>query len=118
MIDKELQNKLQNITYLLNKIAASAGVIKTNSGESEETESQILIDLGTAIGVLNDLKGYGSTDNTNIADIKTNTTNIYNLLNDRLLNRVVLSRADYDALVNGGTVDADTLYYVIESQSN
>ena len=48
----------------------------------------------------------------------TDIHNIYTLLDDRLVKKLWITRADYDALVLAGEVDPEVLYIVIESQSN
>ena len=59
---------------------------------------------------------------TNIATVTTATGtavgNIYTLLDDRLVKKLWITRADYDQLVLDDEVDPETLYIVIESQSN
>lgn len=56
---------------------------------------------------------------TNIATVTTAqgtaVGNIYTLLDDRLVKKLWITRADYDALA---TKDPEVLYIVIESQSN
>ena len=54
-------------------------------------------------------------DDPNIANINTKTNAIYTLLDNRLVKKLWITRADYDALA---TKDPETLYIVIESQSN
>ena len=118
MIDRELQTRLHDIVYLLNKLANSSSAIKDNTSGDSTSQETIEQDLDSIISSLTSLISSTGNNGQAITDIKNKTNDIYSVLNDRLVKKVILTRAEYDALVNGGTVDDSTLYYVIESQNN
>ena len=118
MIDRELQTRLHDIIYLLNRLAVSSGAIKDNTAGSSTGQETIEQDLDSIISSLTSLVSSTGDNRQDISAIKAKTNDIYSVLNDRLVKKVILTRAEYDALVNRGTVDNDTLYYVIESQTN
>ena len=62
--------------------------------------------------------GGGGSEAGGIEDISNKTDAIYTLLDNRLVKKLWITRADYDQLVLDDEVDPETLYIVIESQSN
>lgn len=69
----------------------------------------------TIVDTLEDIQVDVTTIKNKVNNQDTNVTNIYNLLDERLVKKLWITRADYNALV---TKDPEVLYIVIESQSN
>ena len=76
---------------------------------------QLLSGIDKIIRQLDQLKIDVQLDDPNIGNISTKINAIYTLLDDRLVKKLWITRADYDALA---VKDPETLYIVIESQSN
>lgn len=100
----EVNNKLEAVKTKLDTLDVS---VKLDDPDIAQINSK-----------LGDVKTDVHTIATNSTSQGTDITNIYNLLDARLVEKQWITRADYDALVLAGEVDPEVLYIVIESQSN
>lgn len=75
-------------------------------------------DIAQINSKLGDVKTDVHTIATNSTSQGTELHSIYTMLDDRLVKKLWITRADYDQLVLDDEVDPETLYIVIESQSN
>ena len=75
-------------------------------------------DIAAINSKLGDVKTDVHTIATNSTSQGTELHSIYTMLDERLVKKLWITRADYDQLVLDDEVDPETLYIVIESQSN
>lgn len=75
-------------------------------------------DIAQINSKLGDVKTDVHTISTNSTSQGTELHSIYTILDERLVKKLWITRADYDQLVLDDEVDPETLYIVIESQSN
>ena len=113
-------NGLQSIIYYLRKLVngfdantqtSNGGGIEGVNGKLDDVKSK-LEDVKTK---LENLRVDVKADDIDIGEINVDTSDILTLLDERLVKKVWITRADYDALT---TKDPEVLYIVIESQSN
>lgn len=100
----EVNNKLEAVKTKLDTLDVSVKLDDT--------------DIAQINSKLGDVKTDVHTIATNSTSQGTELHSIYTMLDDRLVKKLWITRADYDQLVLDDEVDPETLYIVIESQSN
>ena len=113
-------NGLQSIIYYLRKLVngfdantqiSDGGGIEGVNGKLNDVKAK-LEDVKTK---LDNLRVDVKADDIDIGEINVDTSDILTLLDERLVKKLWITRADYNALA---VKDPETLYIVIESQSN
>lgn len=100
----EVNNKLEAVKTKLDTLDVS---VKLDDPDIAQINSK-----------LGDVKTDVHTIATNSTSQGTELHSIYTMLDERLVKKLWITRADYDQLVLDDEVDPETLYIVIESQSN
>lgn len=109
-------NGLQSIIYYLRKLVNGFDAnTQTSDGGGIAGVNAKLEDVKTK---LENLRVDVKADDIDIGEINVDTSDILTLLDNRLTKKLWITRADYDQLVLDDEVDPETLYIVIESQSN
>ena len=113
-------NGLQSIIHYLRKLVNGFdSETQTSNGGGIEGVNEKLNDVKSKLEdvktKLENLRVDVKADDIDIGEINVDTSDILTLLDDRLVKKLWITRADYDALA---TKDPEILYIVIESQSN
>ena len=108
---------LQTIIKLLRLIVSGSKVESTPGTTDDNNEFAGINDVYSVLNTklediktkLDNLRVDVKADDIDIGEINVDTSDILTLLDERLIKKLLISRADYDALA---TKDANTLYYI------
>lgn len=114
---------LQTIIKLLRLIVSGSKLGSTPSDTDDNNQFAGITDVYSVLDTklediktkLDNLRVDVKADDIDIGEINVDTSDILTLLDNRLVKKLWITRADYDALV---VKDPEVLYIVIESQSN
>ena len=116
--NRQLLSGIDKIIRQLDQLKIDVQLDDPNIASTKTNTDTIKADVATIKTTANSTKTNTDTIKSDVSNIKTKTADIYTLLDNRLVEKQWITRADYDALVLAGEVDPEVLYIVIESQSN
>ena len=113
--NRQLLSGIDKIIRQLDQLKIDVQLDDPNIGNISSKTDSIKSNTDTIKSDVTAIKTNTANTKTSVDTANTTATNIYTLLDNRLVKKLWITRADYDALA---TKDPEILYIVIESQSN